>query len=117
MAFGYVKGRGESRRVRGECAESLGRDRGASLAEVRFLGCFSVTLGVPWSSKDTLQATFSGSFGPGFRTNWQSLVSFWGVSFLCLWGSPFELKDRFEKVSVLSGSFRTATYSRESGKE
>ena len=86
------------RRVCGESAESLGRDRRALLAEVGFLFGCSVTLGVPCSSKRTFQTICSGLFGASFGTNGDS-SEFLLESLCCVFWALFRSRNRSRKIS------------------
>ena len=87
MAPDCIKSRGEPRRVRGEFADSLGRDRGASLAEAGFFVVVAFLLrgeshGVERASSDIFMIILNRIHS--------KLAQCWfpfGVSLLSLWGS------------------------------
>ena len=70
-----------------------------------FLAAFLFLFGVPWSSKNTFQATLSGSF-PRLRVDWHSLGSP-SESLCCVFGAPFSSKNRLE-----NGYFWTILFSK-----
>ena len=103
LAPGCVKGHGRLRRVCGESAERPRRVWGETAQyhwpSCVFLRVFSVTLRLPWSSKNMFQAIFSGLFGPCFRTLWHCSEAL--VESLCsVFADLFRSKGRLETRSV-----------------